>query len=136
MKKQVLLLFILFGFFSSCSDADESVSCADLVCTKEFRTITLRFLDANGNSQSVKDFKIFNKRIAQNITPANDLLNQGLYVIACDSDLFKFSEKGDPVEVTATDLKTNAPIKIDYVISGGACACHVAKISGPDTYKL
>lgn len=136
MKKTVFLFFFLIGFFSSCSDADEPVVCPDLACTKEFRTITLRFVDAGGNPQTVKDFKVINKRSGANITPASDLFNQGLYVIANDYDILKFSEKGDPVEVTATDIKTNTQLKIDYVISGGACACHIVKISGPDTYKL
>lgn len=120
----------------SCSDTDKNTDCEDIVCTKEFRTIILRFVDANGNSQVVKDFKVVNKRTGEIMNEVNDLVNQGLYIVASDSHLLKLSEKGDNVQVTATDSKTGSKIQVDFVISGGLCSCHVIKITGPETVKI
>jgi hypothetical protein len=102
----------------------------------EFRMITVKFVDTNGSPQIVKDFKVVNKRTGEIITPVNDMTNQGLYVVASDSDILKLSEKGDNVLVSATDSKTNAKVQAEYLIAGGVCSCHVTKISGPDTVKL
>ena len=133
MKKTIGLFLVLGFLMLSCSD---SVECEDIVCTKEFRTVSLRFVDANGNPQIVKDFTVVNKRTGEIMTPLNDMANQGLYIIASDSDKTKLSENGDNVQVTATNSKTNVKIQADFVISGGLCACHINKISGPDTIQL
>ena len=132
--KKIIGLFLVLGFLMlSCSD---SVECADIVCTKEFRTVSLRFVDANGNPQIVKDFTVVNKRTGEIMTAINDMASQGLYVVASDADLLKLSEKGDNVQITAINSKTNVKVQADFVISGGLCACHINKISGPDTLEL
>jgi hypothetical protein len=64
------------------------------------------------------------------------MANQGIYVVASDSDILKLSEKGDNVLVSAIDSKTNVKLEVEYLIAGGLCSCHVTKISGPDTVKL
>lgn len=136
MYRQLIKIVVIGLLLSSCSDSNSTVECEDIVCTKEFRTITLKFVDINGNPQIVKDFKVINKRTGEIITSVNDLTNQGVYVVASDSDLLKLSEQGDNVQVTASDPKTGAKIQVDYVISGGLCSCHVIKVSGPETVKI
>lgn len=133
MKKLLGFLLILGTLLISCS---EKLECQDMVCTKEFRMITVKFVDANGNPQIVKDFTVVNKRTGERMTPVNDMANQGLYVVASDSDLLKISEKGDILLVSAIDSKTNVKLQVEYLIAGGVCSCHVTKISGPDTVKL
>jgi hypothetical protein len=133
MKKTIGLFLVLGFLMLSCSD---SVECADIVCTKEFRTVSIRFVDANGNPQIVKDFTVVNKRTGEIMTAINDMASQGLYVVASDADLLKLSEKGDNVQITAINSKTNVKVQADFVISGGLCACHINKISGPDTLEL
>lgn len=136
MFRLIILFFISSIFLTSCSDANKTTDCVDIVCTKEFRTITVRFVDSNGNSLLVKDFKVINKRTNEILTSINDMVNPGFYVVVSDSDLLKLSENGDNVQVTATDPKTNTKIQVDFVISGGLCSCHVIKISGPETVKI
>lgn len=133
MKKLLGFLLILGTLLISCS---EKLDCEDMVCTKEFRMITVKFVDANGNPQIVKGFTSINKRTGEVLTPNNDTVNQGIYVVASDSDILKLSEKGDNVLVSATDSKTNVKLQVEYLIAGGLCSCHVTKISGPDTVKL
>jgi hypothetical protein len=133
MKKTIGLFLVLGFLMLSCSD---SVECEDIVCTKEFRTVSIRFVDANGNPQIVKDFTVINKRTGEIMTAINDMASQGLYVVASDADLLKLSEKGDNVQITAINSKTNVKVQADFVISGGLCACHINKISGPDTIQL
>lgn len=133
MKKLLGFLLILGTLLISCSEARD---CQDMVCTTEFRMITVKFVDANGNPQIVKDFTVVNKRTGERMTPVNDMANQGLYVVASDSDLLKISEKGDILLVSAIDSKTNVKLQVEYLIAGGVCSCHVTKISGPDTVKL
>lgn len=136
MYKSFFIALLMSLTFVSCSDTEKTTECKDIACTKEFRTITLRFVDASGNPQIVMDFKVVNKRTGEIMNPANDFASPGLYIVASDSDLSKLSEKGDNVQVTATDPKTAAKIQVDYVISGGLCNCHIVKISGPDTVKI
>ena len=132
--KKLLGFFLMLGtLLISCSD---TADCEDMVCTKEFRMITVTFVDANGNPQIVKGFTSINKRTGEVLTPNNDMANQGIYVVASDSDILKLSEKGDNVLVSATDSKTNVKLQVEYLIAGGLCSCHVTKISGPDTVKL
>jgi len=133
MKRYLSLFLVGALFLGSCSD---SAVCPDMVCTKEFRTVTIRFVNAEGNPQQVKDFTVLNKRTGEIMTPLSDMAGQGLYVVASDSDLAKLSEKGDNIQVTATDIKTNTKLQADFVISGGICSCHISKISGPDTVKI
>jgi hypothetical protein len=133
MKKLLGLLLILGTLLISCS---EKPDCEDIVCTMEFRMITVKFVDATGNPQIVKDFTVVNKRTGERMTPVNDMANQGIYVVASDSDILKLSEKGDNVLVSAIDSKTNVKLEVEYLIAGGLCSCHVTKISGPDTVKL
>lgn len=133
MKKTIGLFLVLGFLMLSCSD---SVECADIVCTKEFRTVSIWFVDANGNPQIVKEFTVVNKRTGEIMTAINDMASQGLYVVASDADLLKLSEKGDNVQITAINSKTNVKVQADFVISGGLCACHINKISGPDTLEL
>lgn len=133
MKKLLGFFLILGILLISCS---EKLDCEDMVCTKEFRMITVTFVDGNGNPQIVKGFTSVNKRTGEVLNPNNDSGIQGLYVVASDSDLLKLSEKGDNVLVSAIDSKTNVKLQVEYLISGGVCSCHVTKISGPDTVKL
>lgn len=133
-----LLIIALFTgiILGSCSDSSSTTDCEARACTKEFRVITLKFVDANANPQTVRDFKVINNRTGEILIPPNDMTIQGVYVVASDSDLLKLSEKGDNVQVTAIDSKTNAKIQVDFVISGGVCSCHVIKISGPEIVQI
>jgi len=56
----------------------------------------------------------------------------GFKTIATDSNLDEFSTGGDNVQISATHPDTHQ-IKTAVVKIAGGCACHISKISGPDT---
>jgi hypothetical protein len=133
MKYFYYSFFVLCLLLTSCS---EPGGCEDIVCTKEFRIITVKFVDANNNPQIVENFASINKRTGETMGSNNDIINQGLYVVANDSDLIKLSDRGDIIMVSAIHPKTNVKILLEYVVSGGICNCHVNKISGAEIVKL
>ena len=94
----------------------------------------IRIKDALGNPVAVKDFKAINKRTGKSTAQDNDSIsfgNQGNYTVASDADVRELSETGDSITVTAVHPQTNKKLSADFVISGGKCACHINKVSGP-----
>lgn len=97
--------------------------------------VPVKFNDAAGSPVIVKDFSAINKRTQQPMVQNNEpatINNQGNYIVASDADRKELSDSGDTVVVSATNPKTNEIKKAEFVISGGICACHINKISGPD----
>jgi hypothetical protein len=135
MKILQNIILILCLFLASCSGYDPEV-CEDVVCTTEFRTITVKFVDEFGNPQIVKDYTAVNKLTGRSMTQMSNMFGSGTYVVASDSDLKELSEKGDIVLVSAINPKNNAKVSAEFVISGGLCICHIAKISGPESVKI
>lgn len=135
MKSLQNIFLIICLFLTSCSGSDPEV-CEDMVCTTEFRMITVKFVDEFGNPQIVKDYTTVNKRTSRSMAQTSNMFGSGTYVVASDSDLKELSEKGDIVLVSATNPKNNVKIQAEFVISGGLCICHIGKISGPETIKI
>ena len=134
--KSLQNIFLILGLFlTSCSGSDPEV-CEDMACTTEFRMVTVKFVDEFGNPQIVKDYTTVNKRTGRSTAQTSNMFGTGTYVVASDSDLQGFSEKGDIVLVSATNPKNNVIIQTEFVIAGGLCICHIGKISGPDTIKI
>ena len=107
-----------------------------MVCTKEFRTITVKFIDDYGDPLLVNNFSAVNKRTGRSMSQTNSIQGLGIYVVASDADQKELSEKGDIVLVSASNPKNNSKLTAEFVISGGLCICHVSKISGPETIKI
>jgi hypothetical protein len=101
--------------------------------------VQVKFNDASGNPVTAKDFAAINKRTGestvQNNEPATDY-NQGMYTVASDADVKKLTESGDIITVTATHPETGKKVSAEFVVSGGQCACHINKISGPAELTL
>ena len=135
MKGFPVFFLILLVFLVSCSSSETEI-CEATVCTKEFRTITVKFLDDNGSPVIVTSYSAVNKRTGRSMSQTNIMQGKGIYVVASDSDLSELSEKGDIVIVTASNPKNNSKASAEFVISGGLCICHVGKISGPETIKI
>lgn len=93
--------------------------------------VQVKFIDASGNPVIVKDFSSIIKRTNNPVMKNNDPAGSGVYTVASDADLKQLSEKGDIIMVSATHPQTNKKIEAEFVISGGLCACHINKISGP-----
>jgi hypothetical protein len=135
MKGVSNFFLILVVFLGSCSSSEPAV-CENMVCTTEFRTITVKFLDDSGNPLLVNNFSAVNKRTGRSMSQNSIINGQGIYVLASDADLKELSEKGDIVLVSASNPKNNSKVTAEFVISGGLCICHVSKISGPETIKI
>ena len=96
--------------------------------------VQIKFTDTSGNALTVKDYSSINKRtnkpMMQNNEPTT-INNKGNYIVASDADRAQLSESGDTILVSATHPQTNKKIETEFVVSGGICACHINKISGP-----
>ena len=102
--------------------------------------IPVKLITTSGKEVSFKSYKIIETATGKEVKNNNDLSNTGenyanTLIVADDSHLRDFADKGTDLQlqVTRSDDKV---IKVDYKISGGKCACHVAKLSGPDQIDI
>jgi len=130
-KKFFILLFIVTCY--ACNKRQqEQTKCGSKICTTIFASITVQFIDNQGQPASIKDLQLVNLR-----TNSSYVVGQipepccGFYSVASDSELGNFSTEGDDVQVTATSITTNQTKTFVVKIAGG-CACHISKVSGPD----
>ncbi len=135
MKKLLYTIFISASLLAACSTTKtQPAECEQMICTQEFRMVQVKFKDAAGNPVTVKDYSAINKRTGESTVQNNDpatVNNQGIYVVASDADVKKLFESGDIITVTATNPTTNKKVTTEFVVSGGLCACHINKVSGP-----
>ncbi|HTD39652.1 MAG TPA: hypothetical protein VK671_03460 [Mucilaginibacter sp.] len=136
MYRKLIILLIFAVLFSACTKTQQKNSaCGTQVCTALFATITIKFLDKNGNQIVVNNYTAINQRTKE-VLHDNKLLAPGAYPpyydVADDSDLKKLSADGDNIIVSGTDPATNQ-VKTAVIKVAGGCICHVSKISGPDS---
>jgi len=134
-KKISFLLCCMAIGFSACNKTTLSEGCAaNQICTTEFRSISIQFVNKNGAYAQVKDITVVNQRTNQPVI-AKGVLDPGFspndHFIVTDSNKSEFSTRGDNVKITATSIADNKTVTAIYKISGG-CNCHVQKLSGPD----
>lgn len=131
-----LLYSLSITLLISCSP--ETI-CDDLICTLEFRSVNIKFLDAEGDPLVVKDFKAINLRTQKSMVTENlidTIYAKGIYTVASDANLHDLSEKGDKIRVSAKHPVNGITKESEFVITGGKCSCHVGKISGPEQIKF
>jgi hypothetical protein len=117
----------------SCSDQLIETDCPDLICSQEFRYLSVMFKDANGTLIAVKDFGATIERTGTSPkTMQNDDTVVGVYTVITDNDTKTLSPKGDTIRVRATHPVTNQEKEFFFVVKGGKCACHIEKVSGPE----
>ncbi|MGV3684194.1 MAG: hypothetical protein ACO1NS_01125 [Daejeonella sp.] len=139
MKKLFYILSITSVCFFSCSATNNQPDCENMICTQEFRMVQVVFKDSVGKPLNVKAFSAVNKRTGENMARNSDPSNepsQGVYIVASDADVRKLSEKGDVIQVSASHPVTNKNVISEFVVTGGICACHINKISGPSEIVL
>lgn len=141
MSHKFALLILLPAMFVSCQplgDKQERPACATQACTKEFRTISMKFLDKDGNQIAVDNYTATNMR-THVLLHDNSILVPGVnppyYNVANDNDLAKLSDDGDNIEVSGTDPTTSQTKTAIVKVSGG-CNCHVEKASGPEQIQF
>ncbi len=131
MKFLSMLLVIIFiqGCKSAGELVEEEAPCPTVACTLEFRQLSVQFVNVAGQQVPVRNVEATFKE-SKKVIPGIVKNEFGYYIIADDLDKKIFSEKGDVIIVQAVDLNSAKTISSEFVISGGRCACHIAKISG------
>lgn len=134
MTRKILLL-LLVTVCLSCKKNHQKPGCSISVCTQEFASIGIRFVNKAGSGVTVTNFSAKNLRSDSLIVAGGGVdpgFSPGFKAIATDNNLEQFSTGGDDVRVSATNPSTDQTKTAIVKIAGG-CACHISKISGPDT---
>ncbi|MCC8408805.1 hypothetical protein LJ707_07680 [Mucilaginibacter sp. UR6-1] len=138
MFKKALLIVFVAATMLSCGKKNVS-TCQDKVCTEEFAMILMLFKDKDGPVKSLSKLTVINKRTNQPVdrgSAATINTTPGYYLIIDDRSTKGLSESGDDILITATD-STGTQTKTAIIkVAGGACACHIKKLSGPDELQF
>lgn len=128
------LIFLCAVLFVAC-DKKSNSDCPDLICTESFAMITFSFTNKDGVGVGIKNYSAVNQRTGDTIKTsgiASLTLIAGTYVVVDDNYVKKLSEEGDDIKVSGTLEATNQTKTAIIKVSGGKCACHIEKISGPE----
>lgn len=131
--KPILFCLTICLLFSCTSNKN---NCDNKICTEEFRTVGVKFLNANGQAIIVKDFQSVYLKTNQPVSfliPPDTTYAKGFYMVASDANLKELASNGDKILVSAKHPATNVVKQAEFVVAGGDCACHISKISGPET---
>jgi hypothetical protein len=97
--------------------------------------VTFSFTNKDGVGIGIKNYSAVNQRTGDTIKVsgmASLSLTPGTYVVVDDNYVKKLSEQGDDIKVSGTLEATNQTKTAILKVSGGKCACHIEKISGPE----
>ncbi|WP_285059308.1 hypothetical protein [Pedobacter ginsengisoli] len=128
------LICLCAVLFIACDKKDAS-ECPDLICTESFAMVTFSFTNKDGVGVGIKNYSAVNQRTGDTIKTAGIAslsLTPGTYVVVDDNYVKKLSEEGDDIKVSGTLEATNQTKTAILKVSGGKCACHIEKISGPE----
>ena len=139
MKNKLIILTLLSVAACKSQKQSSNNGCEAVMCTQEFKMIPVKLISTSGKDVNFKSYKIVEVATGKEFKNNNDLPNTGAnantLIVADDSHLRQFAEKGTDLQlqIIRTDDKV---IKADFKISGGKCACHVAKLNGPDQVDI
>jgi hypothetical protein len=132
--KTIACLVVIIGF-AACSKKIKSGGCpTGQMCTMQFATLSINFVDKAGKAVTVKNVKVLNLRTNTAILAEgmSSMVHQaGSYVFVTDANKKQLSTEGDDLRITATNALTNKTVSAILRVSGG-CNCHVSKVSGAD----
>jgi hypothetical protein len=137
IMKSLLFLSVCL-FLNSCTEKllteKEDGPCPEIICTQEFRSVTVRFKNAAGEPVTVKEFTSVIKRTgkAPQSGAADQNHSRGSYAVVTDGDTKSLLSSGDTINVSAVNPQTNQRKTAQFVVKGGKCACHIEKVSGPE----
>ncbi|WP_316826807.1 hypothetical protein [Pedobacter miscanthi] len=134
MKKIALLLIIGIALLN-CKKNKTITDCGDKMCTYEFVSYGIRFVDNKGEGAEVKDFSVINQRTGESLKANSSIYTstvKGAFIVVDDGNKLQLSENGDDLKITGTSVATNQTKSVVIKMGGGKCACHISKISGPD----
>lgn len=133
--KKIALALLLVSALLSCEEKKTDSECEDRICTEEFRSLVVKFVDNKGVAAEVKDFSVVNQRTGEKVyanSAAMSNLIKGSYIIVDDGNTKSLSEAGDDLKITGTSAETNQTKSAVVKVKGGKCACHIEKVSGPE----
>lgn len=133
--KKITLVFLLSIALLTCKKNKTTSDCGDKICTEEFASVVLRFVDNKGAGAEVKDFNVINQRTGERVTANSSIYTstiKGAFIIVDDNNKLKLSDQGDDLKITGTSIETKQTKSVMIKVSGGKCACHIGKVSGPD----
>lgn len=132
--KKIALALLLISVMLSCKKKSTDSECGNRMCTEEFRSIGINYVDNKGLPAQVKDFSAVNQRTGEKIVPRMTAITtiKGSYTVIDDLNTKTLSEAGDDIKVTGTSVETNQTKSVIVKVKGGKCACHIDKLSGPE----
>ncbi|MDQ0636539.1 hypothetical protein QF042_000104 [Pedobacter sp. W3I1] len=133
MKKITLL--VLMGITLLSCEKNKTSDCGEKMCTEQFVSVMIRFVNNKGEATEVKDFKVINQRTGEKLQASSSIsINtiQGAFVVVDDGNIQSLSEQGDDLKITGTSVETGQTKSAVVKVSGGKCACHINKMSGPE----
>lgn len=132
--KKIALALLLISVMLSCKKKSTDSECGNRMCTEEFRSIGINYVDNKGLPAQVKDFSAVNQRTGEKIVPRMTAITtiKGSYTVIDDLNTKTLSETGDDIKVTGTSVETNQTKSVIVKVKGGKCACHIDKLSGPE----
>jgi len=133
--KKIGLAILLVSALLSCKEKTTDTGCEDRICTEEFRSLVIKFVDNKAVGAEVKDFSVVNQRTGEKVyanSAAASSLVKGSFIIVDDGNTKSLSEAGDDLKITGTSVETNQTKSAIIKVKGGKCACHIEKVSGPE----
>lgn len=133
-----IALFLMVLALAGCKSQKENrTKCGSIICTNEFVMIPVNVIATKSSQIEFKTYKVIDvttgKEIKSNGFAGKN--NPNTIIVADDGHRKNFPEKGEDLQLLIT-RKDDRVVKVDYKISGGPCACHVSKLSGPDEVDL
>lgn len=133
--KNLILGLLIGSALLSCKKKTTDSDCKNKVCTEEFRSIVIRFVDNKALGTEVKDVSVVNQRTGEKVyanSSATVNLIIGAHIVVDDGNTKSFSEEGDDLKITGTSVATKQTKSAIIKVTGGICACHINKVSGPE----
>jgi hypothetical protein len=133
IKSWHLFLFTIAFSFMSCEDENISKDDCDfesIICTEEFRSITLEITDLDGNPVILDDFYTFYDSRKKFEYELNDLQEgKGIYPVITDADLQELNREGSTLIFVGEKDGKNL---VEHQMVIGHDCCHVLLIEGDD----
>lgn len=107
--------------------------CPPKACTMDFRSVSVIFKDADGDTITVNDYTATLKKDGKKLPSAsseNPTASSPYYLVANDADKSALTVEGDTLVIQGTHPVSGEKQLAEMVISGGRCECHINKISG------
>ena len=133
--KNLILALLIGSALLSCKKKTTGSDCENKICTEEFRSLVIKFVDNKALGTEVKDFSVVNQRTGEKVfanSGAGANLIKGAYIVVDDGNTKSLSEEGDDLKVTGTSVETKQTKSAVIKVQGGRCACHINKVSGPE----